>query len=410
MYSKLVSWEVWNFMSVAHGKCEFDERNIVNLKGYNDSGKSAMLQALKVLISNSNPTKQVSFIKDGQGYFRILATFDDNVQILRDKYSNGQSLYEMYKEGKLLFSTKSGNNLTKVTEVPEPIAEYLGLVMWDGSCLNARTCFEKQFGVQTTGSENYKAFNIVLKSEELARAGELLNNDKNKLSGDISATDAELQAQKTLLGRGMNITEEMLTAMEEVDKRLDESFLKETALHNISDVITAANAVVIPPEVTEISYEDLSMLLGIHDIITQIDGIAIPPELSEVTGIDELGNIWGIFSEIDSLHITPELNEVDGFGDLLTISNLLSEIADIHVVAELKEVENFRELEAIYTTYQELSALEEENREIDEQLADLSAELDNVVEELKAHDVKVMKCPNCGEVFTSDSGHAHIGV
>ena len=31
--SKLVAWEVWNFMSIKHGKVEFDERNIINIKG-----------------------------------------------------------------------------------------------------------------------------------------------------------------------------------------------------------------------------------------------------------------------------------------------------------------------------------------------------------------------------------------
>ena len=106
MYSKLVSWEVWNFMSLAHAKAEFDEKGIINFKGYNDSGKSAMLTALKVLMCNTNPQKQVGFIQDDKEYFRVLASFDDNVQILRDKYINGQSLYEMYKDGQCIFSTK----------------------------------------------------------------------------------------------------------------------------------------------------------------------------------------------------------------------------------------------------------------------------------------------------------------
>ena len=98
-YSKILFWEVWNFMSIEHGKAEFDEQNIINFKGYNDSGKSAMLTALKVAITNSNPTKQVSFIQDDKEFFRVLIVFDDGITILRDKYLNGQSLYEMYKGG-----------------------------------------------------------------------------------------------------------------------------------------------------------------------------------------------------------------------------------------------------------------------------------------------------------------------
>ena len=90
--SKLLGWKVQNFMSIADAKVEFDESNIINFKGYNDSGKSAMLTALKVLLTNANPTKQVGFIQDGKDFFRIMAFFDDGVVILRDKYANGQSL------------------------------------------------------------------------------------------------------------------------------------------------------------------------------------------------------------------------------------------------------------------------------------------------------------------------------
>ena len=79
-------------LPVGHGKCEFDERNIINLKGYNDSGKSAMLNALKVALCNANPTKQVGFIQDDKDYFRVLVTFSDGVQILRDNYGEDNVL------------------------------------------------------------------------------------------------------------------------------------------------------------------------------------------------------------------------------------------------------------------------------------------------------------------------------
>ena len=169
-FSRLLSWEVFNFMSVEHAICEFDDSNIVNIKGYNDSGKSAMLRALDVLFSNMKPTKQIDFIQDGKEYFRIVANFSDGVSILRDKYINGQSLYEMWKDNNCIFSTKKGNALTKVTEVPQPIRDYLCIVSYEDIVLNSRSCFEKQLGVQTTGSENYKLFNTVLKSEEIAPA------------------------------------------------------------------------------------------------------------------------------------------------------------------------------------------------------------------------------------------------
>ena len=81
-YARLLWWEVENFMCYSHAKVEFDEKNVINFKGYNDSGKSAMLQALNVLMFNSNASKQINFIKDDADYFRIMAYFE----ALNEKY------------------------------------------------------------------------------------------------------------------------------------------------------------------------------------------------------------------------------------------------------------------------------------------------------------------------------------
>ena len=264
-YPRMLYWEVWNFMCIERGKCEFDDRNIVNLKGYNDSGKSAMLQALKVLISNSNPTKQVGFIQDDKDYFRVIAAFDDGVMILRDKYINGQSLYEMYKDNQLIYTSKSGNALTRITEVPKPIADYLGLIMYDGTCLNARACFEKQIGVQTTGSENYKMFNTVLKSEEIATASALLNNDRNKLASDINAVDADLQAQKGFLGNKDKITAEMVGYLKDHDSALDQYLTMESTLSTIHTLKVSKDAVVIYPELSGVDATQLAELDTLQD-------------------------------------------------------------------------------------------------------------------------------------------------
>lgn len=48
--SKILGLELENFMSIKEAKLVFDETNIINLKGYNDSGKSAITRALDVLM------------------------------------------------------------------------------------------------------------------------------------------------------------------------------------------------------------------------------------------------------------------------------------------------------------------------------------------------------------------------
>lgn len=382
-YSSITSWEVWNFQSIEHGKCEFDERNIINLKGYNDSGKSAMLNALKVALCNANPTKQVGFIQDDKDYFRVLVTFSDGVQILRDKYINGQSLYEMYKDGKCVFSTKNGNALTKVSDVPQPIADYLGLIMYDGACLNARACFEKQIGVQTSGSENYKMFNTVLKSEEIATASTLLNNDKNKLASDISATDYDLQAQKNLLGTSGKITEDMVVFLKEHDAELDKLETNASELIAICNIYNGMVSIPVIPEIASIDMSQVSELANIERLIKELNGVVITPEVTAIDTVrlNELANIVSLNNALAQISVAPELATISDtqLNDLLIISNMVSTLAE----------------------------LDKEISDADKRISDTAIELEQLQKELANHGVKMVKCPGCGQIFDPEQQHVH---
>lgn len=382
-YPRMLYWEVWNFMSIEHGKCEFDDRNIVNLKGYNDSGKSAMLQALKVLIANSNPTKQVGFIQDDKDYFRVVAAFDDGVMILRDKYINGQSLYEMYKNNQLIFTSKSGNALTRITEVPKPIADYLGLIMYDGTCLNARACFEKQIGVQTTGSENYKMFNTVLKSEEIATASALLNNDRNKLASDINAVDADLQAQKGFLGNKDKITAEVVGYLKDHDSTLDQYLTMESTLGTIRTLRASKDAVVIYPELSGVDATQLAELDTIARQMSMLSAIKIAPQLDEVDALQlqALVNIKSVADALSAVVVPPEVKTVDS--------------------------EQLNALTGILATINAISECDKAVSQYDASLETLNKELAEMQEELANKGVKMVRCPGCGQIFDPEQAHVH---
>ena len=221
--SKLLYWEVYNFMSLTHAKFEFDEQGIINILGYNDSGKSSALRALEVNMYNRFPQSQLSFIQSGQDYFRVISVWSDGVVIIKDKYLNGQGLYEMWKGDTCLYTSKKNGVLTKIADVPLCIQEYFNLVKFEDSYLNSRSCFEKQFLVQTTGSENYTALNTVLRSEELSTAGSLINADRNKLASDISVADTELSVYRSQYKEGIEITEELVSTLKRHDELLDVS-------------------------------------------------------------------------------------------------------------------------------------------------------------------------------------------
>lgn len=382
-FSRLLSWEVWNFMSIEHGKMEFDEKNIINIKGYNDSGKSAMMQALKILLANTNPTKQVGFIQDDKDYFRVLATFSDGVQILRDKYINGQSLYEMYHNGKLIFTTKSGNSLTKITEVPEPIQNYLGLIMYDGSCLNARSCFEKGIGTETTGSENYKMFNVILKSEEIATASALLNNDKNKLASDISTTDSELLMQKNLISDKKGLTLEMVDFLKAHDLLLDTQEKKEEALRGIASTAKTLSSIVVSPEMKLVDTTQLVLLDELSNLRNSLSSIIVTPEVGiiDVEQLNALASMKNIKESLSNIQITPEVSSVD--------NSQLQTLCTLHDVVD------------------SIKSLDADVVDADSRLTSLNSELEALQSELIAHGVKMVKCPGCGVLFNPDEQHVH---
>lgn len=383
MYSRLVSWEVYNFMVYSYAKCEFDERGIITIKGYNDSGKSTMLQALNVLFFNSHPSMHINYIKDDCDYFRIMAHFDDGVSILRDKYINGQSLYEMYKDGEVIYSTRNGNTLTRVSKVPDPIEQYLGLISHDGTCLNSRSCIEKQLLVQTTGSENYKFFNVVLKSEEIAVASQMLNTDKNKLLQDINSTTYQLQTTKTMLGNGNLLTDELISELERADKLIDEYDVKLDCISSALGIADEVSAIQIPPDISQIDNERVSILSSINGIVNEIASIPTLPEVNQLDSsrLELLTRIMGVSNELSSIPVIPNIQGVstDRFSSILDLSLMLDSI----------------------------ETLDENTEDIDNKLVALDQEMKGYADQLRELGRTVIRCPNCGTVYDSDMEHDH---
>lgn len=383
MYSRLVSWEVYNFMVYSYAKCEFDERGIITIKGYNDSGKSTMLQALNVLFFNSHPSMHINYIKDDCDYFRIMAHFDDGVSILRDKYINGQSLYEMYKDGEVIYSTRNGNTLTRVSKVPDPIEQYLGLISHDGTCLNSRSCIEKQLLVQTTGSENYKFFNVVLKSEEIAVASQMLNTDKNKLLQDINSTTYQLQTTKTMLGNGNLLTDELISELERSDKLIDEYDVKLDCISSALGIADEVGAIQIPPDISQIDNERVSILSSINGIVNEIASIPTLPEVNQLDSsrLELLTRIMGVSNELSSIPVIPNIQGVstDRFSSILDLSLMLDSI----------------------------ETLDENTEDIDNKLVALDQEMKEYADQLRELGRTVIRCPNCGTVYDSDMEHDH---
>lgn len=370
-YSRLLWWEITNFMSIGHARCEFDERNIINIKGYNDSGKSNALRALDVCLNDRYPSNQSSFIKDDETYFRIMVGFEDGVVLLKDKYSNGQGLYEMYKDNQVIYSTKEGGALTRINGVPQAIQDYLGMTNSEDFFVNSRSCFEKQLIVQTSGSENYRFLNEILHSEEISRASILLNSDKNELMSEKTRLEMELEVKRQSIRGAMNITQDLVDSLKSRDKILDLCSDRASSLVRMEGIQEKSSKVLEFPTLDTIDMSRMELLESISQastgLVIEVSPILPSVNMDRVNLIVRLGEIS---SKLGSLKDLPTLTMLDC--DKLTILERL-ELA----------------LEGI----QERTSMQEK---IDFSMASWVTELDTASKALSDIGYKLVNCPNCG--------------
>lgn len=376
-YSKITEIEIANFMSIKHAKLIFDESGIINLKGYNDSGKSATLYAIVTCLTNLWSSKQAKFITHDQDFFRVKITFNDGVSILRDKYINGQSLYEMYKDGKVVFSTKEGKSLSKVTDVPQIIQDYLGLCMLDHGCLNFQSRKDPLFLVDTTGGENYRDLHEVLKIEQISRANAMVNSDRNHLGSVITELESQIQDKELKLADSKDITEELILAMSD---REDYANSLEAQLNQIEDV---------------------------EYILSDLSELGYLPELSQVSSseLEDIEELSQSLDSLESLKLCPVVEKVSS-GQLsacMQLENLVAELEEYSKV-EIPSIPSINpsgtkklgSLADIASVYNDLLVCSKEFSAVKHEIKSVQKEIKLCVEKARRAGYVFAKCNNCG--------------
>lgn len=418
-HSRLLWWSVENFMCIAQARVEFDDTNIINFKGFNDSGKSAMLRALEVILSNKYPTEQAKFIKDGESYFRIMVGFSDGVVLLRDKYISGQSLYAMYKDNKEIFTTKQNGKYIKVTEVPDVIKQYIDFVEYDGVYLNSRSCFDPQLLVQTSGSKNYRLFNSVLHSEEIAQANQLLNTDKNTLIASRNSKEMEAGVLRNQASGIPDFTERVILGLEILDKVLDDSEKAYSMLSSTLDYSSKAKGVIIAPELGVLDTTQLDALKSLETLVESMQSlkdISLPEgfepiaDFSQLSDAGHLLEVWGMLFDLEEkLETTSlELPVLEGTEQLKDITNLLSASKSLsHIdtsldtLSDLEVLSNdrLRDAKLLLSKAYTYMKVQEEYDSLGLQLQEQEKELQGIMQTLSANNIKAVKCRNCGQLM-----------
>ena len=370
--SKLKAIEVCNFMSIAEARLEFDESNIISICGYNDSGKSALTRLLEIMFYNAYSQDQAAFIKDGADYWGCSLEFDDGVEYNRYKYADGKSEYELKKDGKVLFTNKTAQGtILAMDKVPEAIENYLGVIsVRDESMnekLNVRRNTDKLFLINTTGGENYKMLNTILRSDLLAGASKRLSQDRNSLQSEVAVKSTEKSTISSELNSLAVCTEDALIELEQKVKKLEDSSRRSDYLSAIMTTAQEISNIVIPAEVQPIDTRRIADITALKDVYEQTQ-VSIPAECTiiDVSRLRELANLLALKDSI-SVAVAPECTVVDTthFEDIKQICGMYNDL---------------------YNMYQNLAVVEDELNKTKTTLSDLA----------KVHGFKI--CQNCGTV------------
>jgi hypothetical protein len=381
--SKIKRIIVENFGSIEYAEIDFDESGIINLCGYNDSGKSMVIRMLSILLYDVHPTEQASFVKNGKEYWRGTLVFDDNVRISKTKMLTGASIWEMAVGEKILYTNKLASGFSAVKGVPAQIAAYLGVLQdeFTKQLLNVRFNTDKMFLIYTTGSENYKMLSTVLKSDVLAEASTTLIQAKNKLDQDVQnknntynilvAQHNELDvAPKSMIedldSKVLQLTElnkrgKMLTAIDDANKTLRDAdiypelkAIDSTRIDMLQHINKsyADSQQVVQPELSSVDMQRLNMLQSIQSTYEQTK-IPIQPELNSLdyARYQKLVDLQVTQANI-SVDVQPELNLIDttqisAVCDLMRANNAYNSAVTAFNTIDAEYRKDFEELQKL---------------------------------------------------------------
>lgn len=400
-FSKLTSVTLTNFMSFPEAYIEFDSPTdlsgfrsdaIINLKGYNDSGKSAILIGAGVCLMNAYPRDQKKFIREGTTFFRVDCSFDDGITIRREKHSNGNSLYEMFdSDGNILYTTRAGDILTNTEGIPAEIENYLGLFSSTVSSttylLNMRRRTDPRLLVGTSKSDNFALLNEVLKTEELARAAKAASAKANETQQDLNSVNVNIVATQQNLD-ALQTTPEFVDALSHfVDS--------EDALQNSHDSVEQVHTLFSNlPEVLSNNLDDLTerFLEAQHTLGTLREHSTTIRELLETSVLPSLEEALPFPYESQAsvdllLNLKALLDDTEG-------TQIISPVTPLFDSLNLSQ-SAVSSLQTLQSHLKEFQTIEADCEHSHQQISTLSASLSQA-------GYSVVDCPSCGSSFPTN--------
>lgn len=397
--NRVLQIKIENFMTIGNAVLDFDSRNILNLKGYSDSGKTAILIAIAVCLNNINTTKQLKYIKHGCKFFRIEVNFSDGVSIVRAKYSNGQSYYEMFKGGSIVYTTKSNDNMLAVNGIPEVISNYLEMANMKSGILNFRTNRDKLFLSETTGRENFEDLNTLFGIDDLLKALSLCKEEISNYKQEFQKNEVEIDFLKDKVKTYQYVKPETLEILQEEAKKAD---LEEKSLQSLRGIfggVSNLNSIQITPQIEPVksNYEKIGEIAKLSNLVCVEIGSEIPvvsgKNLERISAISSLVN--GVSKEK-----LIELDSVDSSSmqALLSVKKVLSDFGEVAPKVDNISFSKLMDLEKLFSEVQRNKSEETTFKSAKNELDEMKEKYNSAVEKLKEKGISVFTCRNCGSV------------
>lgn len=372
-YSKLKYIRLINFMVFEDETVYVGEDGILNLVGYNDSGKSTVIRAIAILLYDTGPMDQASEVRKGQEESDIRIGFDDGVEISKIKKKSGNSLWFLKKDGETIYTNQNGNAVIAVTGVPEQIAKYLNVGREEvtKSNLNVRTRHDAFFLVSTGGADNYKMLNSILNCSILTEAVTKMKEDRNRTQNAIVNCSAEVRTLESELSLIEVLDDHTVRRLEQATENLVSAKKRVDYYSSITALKQNIEEIVIPDELQAIDLTRYYEIKSLIDLRNQVEELEMM-----------------ISAEVEMVP-TQRYNEIQALLSLRATTEVIYAKEEVPVVS----LERYSAIKSIYDQYHQLMNNYREQTAVTNELTEVNNILHNLSVE---HNYKM--CKNCGSV------------
>lgn len=344
---KFKKLRIKNFLAYKEIEFDFEENGAYHIWGENNTGKSAMLYAIRTLIRNVSNIHYKSFLRDDCASFLIEAEMWDGNRITLSR--GATDYYEWFIDGNRGFLDKTKG------KVPDAVEEYFNFYIDNEKtkeCLNLRMARDTLLFVDSTAGDSAYLLQKALGTEDILLAMKLGEAKRKELKKEAKVFEGIIETEDE--------------KMKKVNEKLTEKVNKVDELKTIYNVINT-------------EYDEINEFVELFEIAKNlIDAENQQKELEEQLNILNFDELDTLAKELKQLNVArnyaiKSLKYKKEEKEILAKSISDAELETIKKMADdLKELEKMQELQSNFDkSNEELQALEETYNAQSKLLADM---------------------------------------